>query len=108
MIFISKLTYIVNFFEKIKTLNFSLQGNMTNILTAQENVLSFLCKLKLYKRRSEVEDILMFPELTMGFVKRNEKCLFTNQKNLHLLLEVDSIGNYFPCLNNRQVNAWFL
>ncbi|XP_060855696.1 protein FAM200A-like [Metopolophium dirhodum] len=81
---------------------------MTNILTAQDKVFSFLRKLQLYQRRIDVEDISMFPELTMVLDERNEKCSFTDQIALHLLSVVDSIGKYFPDLKNRQVNAWVL
>lgn len=35
-VFISKLAYLADFFGEINTLNLSLQGNMTNILTAQD------------------------------------------------------------------------
>ncbi|XP_022163230.1 zinc finger BED domain-containing protein 5-like [Myzus persicae] len=44
-VFISKLAYLADFFGEINTLNLSLQGNMTNILTAQDKVASFLRKL---------------------------------------------------------------
>jgi len=39
---------------------------------------------------------------------RNEKCSFTDQITLHLSSVIDSIGKYFPDLENRQVNAWVL
>ncbi|XP_025420883.1 zinc finger BED domain-containing protein 5-like [Sipha flava] len=107
-VFISKLAYLADFFGEINTLNLSLQGNMTNILTAQDKVASFLRKLQLYQRRIDVEDISMFPELTMVLDERNEKCSFTDQIALHLLSVVDSISKYFPDLKNRQVNAWVL
>lgn len=77
-VFISKLAYLANFFGEINTLNHSLQGNMTNILTAQDKIGSFLRKLQLYQRRIEVEDISMFPELTMVLDERNYKCSFTD------------------------------
>jgi len=56
-VFISKLAYLADFFGEINTLNLCLQGNMTNILTAQDKVASFLRKLQLYQRRIDVEDI---------------------------------------------------
>jgi hypothetical protein len=58
---------------------------MTNILTAQDKVGSFLRKLQLYQGRTEVEDFSMFPELTMVLDERNEKCSFTDLIALHLL-----------------------
>ncbi|XP_050058613.1 protein FAM200A-like [Aphis gossypii] len=68
---------------------------MTNILTAQDKVASFLRKLQLYQRRIEVEDISMFPELTMVLDERNEKCSFTDQIALHLLSIIDSIATFW-------------
>jgi uncharacterized membrane protein len=64
-VFISKLAYLADFFGEINLLNISLQGNMTNILTAQDKVASFLRKLQLYQRRAAVEDFSIIPELTM-------------------------------------------
>lgn len=81
---------------------------MTNILTAQDKVASFLRKLQLYQRRVEVEDISMFPLLTMVLDEKNEKCSFTDQITLHLFSVVESIEKYFPDLENRYVNAWVL
>ncbi|XP_025202808.1 zinc finger BED domain-containing protein 5-like, partial [Melanaphis sacchari] len=107
-VFIFKLAYLADFFGEINTLNLSLQGNMTNILTAQDKVASFLRKLQFYQRRAEVGDISMFSELTMVLDEKNEKCSFANQITLHLLSVVDSIDKYFPDLENRQVNTWVL
>lgn len=50
---------------------------MVNILTAQDKVASFIRKLQFYHRRVEVEDISMFPELTMALdeTKKNVRLL---------------------------------
>jgi len=44
-VFISKLAYLVDFFGEINTLNISIQGNMTNILTDQYKIACFLLVL---------------------------------------------------------------
>lgn len=78
---------------------------MTNTLTAQDKVTNFLRKLQLYQRRAEVENILLFPELTIVLDEKNENCSFTDQITLRLSV-VDSICKYFLDLNNHQVNTW--
>jgi len=73
-VFIITLAYLADFFAEINILNLSFQGNMTNILTAQDKVASFFRRLQLDRRRAEVEDISMFPErpeLFMVFDKKN-------------------------------------
>lgn len=107
-LFISKVAYLSDFFGEINTLNLGLQGNMVNMLTAQDKVASFIRKLEFYKRRTDVEDISMFSELTMILDQSNEKCSFTEEISHHISSVISSISSYFPHLKNREANAWVL
>jgi hypothetical protein len=53
--FILKSAYLSYFFTEINQLNFSLQGHMMNILTAQDTV-----KFPLCQRSVEADDISMW------------------------------------------------
>jgi hypothetical protein len=75
---IPKLAPISQAFAEIIQLNFSLQGNMVNILTAQDKVASFLCKLQLYQCIVEADDVPKFSELTLLHEVTKEKCSFTD------------------------------
>jgi len=61
--FVEKLAYLADFFSEINNLNISLQGIMTNILTAQDKVACFVRKLELYQRRVQTGDVSMFTQL---------------------------------------------
>uniref|UniRef100_A0A8D9EPM7 SCAN domain-containing protein 3 n=1 Tax=Cacopsylla melanoneura TaxID=428564 RepID=A0A8D9EPM7_9HEMI len=81
---------------------------MVNILSAQDKVAGFIRKLELYKRRTDVEDISMFSELTMILDQSNEECTFTKEIGDHLSSVISCISKYFPNLENRETNAWVL
>ena len=97
------------FFVEINTHNLCLQGNMANILSAQDKVASFLRKLQFYQRRASWNwGNFNVPRTNNGAQRNKWKILIHRPYNLHLLSVVDSIGIYFPNFKNCQVNAWVL
>lgn len=45
--FVLELVYLADYFREINLPNLALQGNAVNILSAQDKVASFLCRLQL-------------------------------------------------------------
>ncbi|XP_039750840.1 SCAN domain-containing protein 3-like [Pararge aegeria] len=107
-IFIEMLAYLADFFSEINGLNLSLQGNMTNILTAQDKVASFVRKLELYQRRVQADDVSMFTQLCEQLNTEQNEITFKNSVIQHLSAIIDSLKQYFPDLDNRQSNSWIL
>lgn len=50
-IFLIKLGYLCDIFEKLNALNTSLQGNNTHILKSMDKMTAFIKKLKLWRRQ---------------------------------------------------------
>ena len=63
--FVQKLAYLSDFFDEINSVNLTLQGPMTNILSARDRVASFIRRLEFYERRVGVGDVSMFAELSI-------------------------------------------
>jgi zinc finger BED domain-containing protein 5/7/8/9 len=61
--FCLKLAYLADIFEKLNTLNKSLQGNETNIMQLHDKISGFKKKLKLWQRKLDARDIESFPSL---------------------------------------------
>lgn len=107
--FVEKLAYLADFFSEINSLNISLQGNMTNILIAQDKVASFVRKLELYQRRVQAGDVSMFTQLSEQLVNiEKDKITFENSVVQHLSAVIDSVKHYFPDMDNRHSNSWIL
>ena len=60
---LTKLLYLPRIFEKINSLNLSLQGKSVDILTAYNKIKAFKKKIKHWVGRVEIERIDMFSEL---------------------------------------------
>lgn len=107
--FILKMAYLADFFTEINSLNISLQGNETNILTSQDKIASFLRKLELYQRRVQAGDVSMFTQLSEQLVNnKQEKITFENSVVQHLTAVIDSLQQYFPNMDSRESYSWIL
>ncbi|CAH1998688.1 unnamed protein product [Acanthoscelides obtectus] len=107
--FILKMAYLADFFTEINSLNISLQGNETNILTLQDKIASFLRKLELYQRRVQAGDVSMFTQLSEQLVNnKQEKISFENSVVQHLTAVIDSLQQYFPNMDSRESYSWIL
>lgn len=105
--FVGQLAYLADFFSEINCLNISLQGNMTNILIAQDKVASFVRKLELYQRRVQAGDVSMFTQLCEQLVNI-EPNKITFENSVVQYLSADSLKQYFPDMDNRQSSSWIL
>ncbi|KAF2905538.1 hypothetical protein ILUMI_00638 [Ignelater luminosus] len=75
---------------------------MTNILTAQDKVASFV-------REVQVGDVSMFTQLCEQLVNDEpEKITLESFVVQHLSAVMDSLKQYFPDRDNRQSNFWIL
>ena len=86
----------------------SLQGNVVNILSAQDKVASFLSKLQLYQRRVQADDVSMFSQLTTLLEGTEEKRPFAGDIMQHLHSTEESIIGYFADLERREKNTWIV
>ncbi|CAH1963993.1 unnamed protein product [Acanthoscelides obtectus] len=103
------MAYLADFFTEINSLNISLQGNETNILTLQDKIASFLRKLELYQRRVQAGDVSMFTQLSEQLVNnKQEKISFENSVVQHLTAVIDSLQQYFPNMDSRESYSWIL
>ncbi|XP_035207173.1 zinc finger BED domain-containing protein 5-like [Stegodyphus dumicola] len=62
-LFVMKLSYMVDIFEKLNNLNLQLQGANTHILDTSDKVNAFCMKLELWSRNSKQENLTMFANL---------------------------------------------
>lgn len=107
--FVLKMAYLADFFTEINSLNISLQGNETNILTLQDKIASFLRKLELYQRRVQAGDVSMFTQLSEQLVNnKQDKITFENSVVQHLTAVIDSLQQYFPNMDSRESYSWIL
>ncbi|KAK4886527.1 hypothetical protein RN001_002798 [Aquatica leii] len=80
---------------------------MTNILSAQNKVASFVRKLELYQRRIKVGDMSMFTQLCEQLKHdKADKITFENFVFHHLSSVIKLMQQYFPDMDNRQSNSW--
>ena len=63
MNWVAKLAYLSDMFDRINTLNTSLQGKECNVFTAQDQVTAFRLKIDLWCARVERGSVEMFPTL---------------------------------------------
>ncbi|KAL4085309.1 hypothetical protein QTP88_027168 [Uroleucon formosanum] len=98
-VFLIKLSYLCDIFEKLNVLNVSLQGNETLILQLTEKITSFKRKLVLWKNKMD-EGALnnCFPTLYM-FLHENNLNMIESIKLVfmeHLSQLIVHFQNYFP------------
>ncbi|XP_075042389.1 SCAN domain-containing protein 3-like [Mixophyes fleayi] len=97
--FLCKLAYLCDLFDKLNSLNLSLQGSNTHILKLSEKVTAFRKKLLLWKRKLNEDGYNdCFPQLHQ-FVTSNDAYLTHDLKSVfeqHLTKLSDWFEKYFP------------
>lgn len=93
---ISRLAYLACIFDKLNTLNLSLQGLNTNILTLSDKVNAFTKKLQRWAARAESGDFEMFSELH-DFLYENDMNASSLKASItiHLRSLLDKFHQYF-------------
>jgi hypothetical protein len=96
--------YLVDIFETINNLNLKLQGRITNIITANDSINSFLEKIQLWKRRvnKEIPNFSSFRRLN-ELISDEEESIFVGLKSIvieHLDCLTDEFMRYFPDFSN--------
>lgn len=103
-LFVMKLSYLVDIFEKLNTLNLQLQGANTHILDTSDKVKAFCRKLELWSRNIKQENLEMFANVD-EFVKtykaeeQHIKVLFVTIEN-HLNMLAKNFKKYFFANDN--------
>lgn len=95
-----RVSFLADMFEKLNTLNISLQGPSENLLTTTSKMLSFQKKLSLWKTLLIANNFETFP-LTNANEKRNNIVKEIQQTLTNLEL---SLNRYFPSLDTEQYN----
>lgn len=102
---VSKLAYMAGIFDKLNSLNLSLQGPNTNILTLSDKVNGFSKKLERWAERVESGNVEMFPELD-DFLQEKKLNVKTIKRVIitHLRGLLDEFKKYFP--KDQEDNEW--
>ncbi|XP_068225357.1 protein FAM200A-like [Palaemon carinicauda] len=94
--FVTKVAYLADFFSEVKSLNTSIQGNVTMMHTARDKVAAFKSKIQLYQKRVQDGDITFFTEMmTLLGSMPDAECSFHEEISTHLL-----------AVNDRCTDAW--
>jgi len=70
-IWLSKLCYLSDIFEKLNDLNLSLQGKNCNIFTSNDKIESFIKKINIWKSRVEKDSLEMFSNVDNFIIEKN-------------------------------------
>ena len=97
---LSKLAYLADMFDKLNTLNLSLQGPQTNAVTLNDKISAFISKLKLWQERvlnsfGVLSQLNEHVELAAGVVDVTSLQPLINQ---HLNYLVEQFHAYFGAL----------
>jgi hypothetical protein len=98
--FVIKLAYLCDIFEKLNSLNISLQGKETHFLQLYDKIVAFIKKINLWKRKSTEENgkTTCFP-LLKYFLGENDLELSMSLKTIfleHLTNLETHFMKYFP------------
>lgn len=98
-LFVMKLSYMVDIFEKLNNLNLQLQGANTHILDTSDKVNAFCRKLELWSRNLKQENLTMFANLndcikTYKAEEQHVKVVFVTIEN-HLAMLAKNFKKYF-------------
>lgn len=96
--FIFKLAYLCDMFERLNSLNVSLQGRESHIIQLSDKILAFKRKLLLWKNNTKSGGFDCFPTLNK-FIQENEMPLSAELKSVilkHLSKLHVKFDKYFP------------
>ncbi|KAK5863610.1 hypothetical protein PBY51_000631 [Eleginops maclovinus] len=92
---LSRLAYLACIFDKLNSLNLSLQGPSTNILTLSDKVNAFTKKLQRWAARAESGDFEMFSELHDFLESDMNANSLKESITCHLRSLLDKFNKYF-------------
>ena len=94
---VASLAYLASIFDKLNSLNLSLQGPNTNVLILSDKVTAFKRKLERWAVRVEGGSVEMFPELD-DFMESYDITIQTMKGIItsHLRSLLESFNKYFP------------
>ncbi|XP_063902632.1 zinc finger BED domain-containing protein 5-like [Zophobas morio] len=98
-LFVMKLSYLVDIFEKLNILNLQLQGANTHMLDTSDKVTAFCKKLELWNRNVKQKNLEMFPNVdecvkTYKVEEQHIKIVFVTIEN-HLAMLAKNFKKYF-------------
>lgn len=103
-LFVMKLSYLVDIFEKLNTLNLQLQGANTHMLDTSDKVNAFCRKLELWSRNLNKKNVEMFANVdecikTYKAEELHVKVVFVTIEN-HLAMLAKNFKKYFLADDN--------
>jgi zinc finger BED domain-containing protein 5/7/8/9 len=98
-LFVMKMSYLVDIFEKLNILNLQLQGANTHMLDTSDKVTAFCRKLELWLRNVKQKNLEMFPNVnecvkTYEIEEEHVKVVFVTIEN-HLTMLAKNFRKYF-------------
>ena len=98
-VWLSKLCYLLDIFEKLNNLNLSLQGKNRDIITLNDKIESFIKKINIWKNRVEKNSFEMFSSVDNFIIEKNHcktfiaKIIVGHLKALETLFRTYFISN---------------
>ena len=93
--FVERLAYLADIFEKLNTLNLSMQGSKTTIINLNDSLNAFVEKLQLWKMHVMKDVFAMFDRLS-SVTRANESINISAEITEHLCKLEEELDRYFP------------
>lgn len=93
--FIQRLAYLADIFEKLNSLNLSMQGSKTTIINLYDSINAFMEKLALWKMHTKDSVFIMFDRLP-SVVDANNLTNISAEVTEHLCKLEEELNHYFP------------
>ena len=93
--FVERLAYLADIFEKLNTLNLSMQGSKTTIINLNDSLNAFVEKLELWKMNVMKDVFIMFDRLS-SVTRANESINISAEVAEHLCKLEEELNRYFP------------
>ena len=94
-LFIQRLAYLADIFEKLNTLNLSMQGGKTNMINLYDSLNAFVDKLALWKMHVMKDVFVMFDRLS-ALTTANSSVIISAEVTEHLCKLDEELDYYFP------------
>jgi hypothetical protein len=109
-LFLMKLSYLVDIFEKLNTLNLQLQGKNLNVFDLSEKIESFCKKMHLWKNKLKENCFDMFPTLCRSIqdfpLEENHKIVMLKTMEGHLENLSTNFRRYFFAEEDINLSNW--
>ena len=94
-LFLQRLAYLADIFEKLNTLNLSMQGGKTNMINLYDSLNAFVDKLALWKMHVMKDVFVMFDRLS-ALTTVNSSVVISAEVTEHLCKLDKELDYYFP------------